>query len=208
MKLIIFIVCTMFVSISNLAAQQVPTSWHFDTDTVGKIAQGFTNEEGEWKVVADDTAFSAPNVLAQMARNSGSTFNMTLHDESYDKDGEVSVMMKSVSGEEDQGGGIVWRARDANNYYIARYNPLEDNYRVYKVVNGKRIQLQSARIKHSDGWHLLQVKMIGECIECYYDKKKYLEITDKTFQGPGKVGLWTKADAVTYFDDLVVQEIK
>lgn len=208
MKLVTLVI-TMLISLtSNLAAQNVNKSWNFDSDKAGTIARGFTNEEGTWKVIADSTAFSKPQVLAQMANNSGSAFNVTLTDETHYKDLILSVMMKAVMGKEDQGGGLIWRAKDANNYYIARYNPLEDNYRVYKVVNGKRIKLQSADIKRSKGWHMLQVTMIGNRIECYYDKKRSLEITDVTFQGPGKVGLWTKADAYTFFDDLIIQEIK
>ena len=99
---------------------------------------------------------------------------------------------------------MVWRAKDAHNCYVARYNPLEDNYRVYKVEKERRIQLQSAGIKHSEGWHTLPVTMEGELIQCFYDGKKYLEIKDQTFPGPGRIGLWTKADAQSHFDDLKV----
>jgi len=84
---------------------------------------------------------------------------------------------------------------------FARYNPLEDNYRLYKVENGKRTQLQSATITHSEGWHLLRVTMKDDRIECFYDGKKYLEGTDAAFKGAGKIGLWTKADAQSHFDD-------
>ena len=113
-------------------------------------------------------------------------------------------MMKAIAGQEDQGGGLVWRARNVNNYYVTRYNSLEDNYRVYKVEKGRRIQLQSAGIKHSEGWHTLRVTMEGELIQCFYDGKKYLEINDPTFKDPGRIGLWTKADAQSHFDDLKV----
>ncbi len=208
MKFVILLIGMVMLISGNLAAQQVNRLWNYDTDKVGTNASGFTNKKGKWEVVADSGAFSGPNVLAQTAENSGSTFNMTLHDEACGKDVKVSVMMKSVSGNEDQGGGLVWRAKDTSNYYIARYNPLEDNFRVYKVVNGQRLNLQSADIKHSEGWHKIQVKMTGDHIECYYDGKKYLDVKDSTFQESGKIGLWTKADAVTYFDDLVFQESK
>jgi len=181
-------------------------SWNFDADKVGAIAKGFTNEVGEWKVVEDGTAPSKGNVLAQLAKSSGATFNVTLISDTSAKDLDLSVKMKALQGESDQGGGLVWRAKDAKNYYIARYNPLEENFRVYKVENGKRTQLESADIKKTEGWHTLRVTMKGDHIECYFDGKKYLDTKDATFGGPGKVGLWTKADAQSDFDDLTLSE--
>jgi hypothetical protein len=113
--------------------------------------------------------------------------------------------MKAIAGKEDQGGGLVWRAKDAKNYYVARYNPLEDNYRLYKVEKGKRTQLKSANIKPREGWHTLRVSMKGNVIECYYDGQKFLEAEDGTFSDSGKIGLWTKSDAQTHFDGLTVK---
>ena len=183
------------------SAQKV---WNFDTDDMGQMARGFTGEVGQWKLVEDATAPSKPQVLAQLAKNSRSTFNVALATETNFGDVDISLEFKAVAGEVDQGGGPVWRAKDAKNYYIARYNPLEDNYRVYKVVNGRRHQLQSADIDRAPGWHTLRVTMRGDHIECYYDGKKYLDVKDESITAPGKVGLWTKADAETYFDDLRV----
>jgi hypothetical protein len=120
------------------------------------------------------------------------------------KDVDVSVRLKAVAGANDQGGGLVWRAKDAKNYYIARYNHLEDNYRVYKVVDGKRTMFLSANITHDDAWHPLRVTMVGDHIECYYDGKKYLDVRDSTFPGAGKIGLWSKSDAQSHFDDLTL----
>ncbi len=179
-------------------------AWNFDKDKVGEIATGFSNEVGQWRVMADTTAPSQPNVLAQTAKSSGSTFNLALLEKESLRDVDIAVAMKAMAGKEDQGGGLVWRAKDARNYYIARYNPLEDNYRLYKVVNGKREQLQSAHIRRTDGWHTLRVTMKDDRIQCFYDAKKYLEAADSTFKEPGKIGLWTKADAQSYFDDLTV----
>jgi len=118
----------------------------------------------------------------------------------------VMVAFKAVRGKKDQGGGIVWRYKDANNYYIACINPLEDNYRVYKVVDGKRTQLQTKeRLKVPAGeWHDLKIKTKGDRIECFLDGKKELDTKDGTFTDAGKIGLWTKADAQTEFDDLRV----
>jgi len=183
-------------------------TWSFDKDKVGDTPKGFSSEVGEWRISADDSAPSKPNVLAQKAKNSGSTFNVVLLADSSYKDVEVSVKMKAVAGGEDQGGGLVWRAKDVKNYYVARFNPLEENYRVYKVVDGKRIQLGSAEIKATPGWHTLRVAMVGNHIECYFDDKKQLDAKDETFQGPGKLGLWSKADAQSHFDDLNAKDAR
>jgi len=176
--------------------------WTFDSDTAGTVAKSFTNQFGMWQVMADPTAPSKPNVLAQLAKSGGSEFNVTLINGTNFKDVDVSVQMKAVAGRTDQGGGLVWRAKDGKNYYIARYNPLENNFRVYKVVDGRRSEFQSATIQRRDGWHALRVTMTGDHIECFYDGKKYLDVKDSTFSDAGRIGLWTKADAQTNFDDL------
>jgi len=201
---IILVIFSVLVLSSGLIAQNLETIWNFDGDKVSNIPPGFTNEGGEWKIVADPTAPSKPNALAQLAKNSGSTFNLTLVSGLQFKNVDISVKMRAVAGREDQGGGLVWRTRDANNYYVVRYNPLEDNYRLYKVEKGKRIQLQSANVKHSEGWYTLRVTMKGDHIQCFYDGQKYLDLQDSTFPEPGKIGLWTKADARSHFDDLKV----
>lgn len=203
MRIIIVIIGMVFLA-TGVVAQNKKKAWNFDTDKSGNIAEGFTNEVGEWKVVADPTAPSKPNVLAQLFKNSGESFNITLVSGTNYKELDISVKMKAIAGKEDQGGGLVWRALDAKSYYVARYNPLEDNYRVYKVEKGRRIMLQSANIKHNGGWHVLRVWMKGDHIQCYYDDRKYLDVKDSTFQEAGKIGLWTKADAQSHFDDLTV----
>ena len=182
------------------AGDDTKKTWTFDDDRTGAIAKGFTNETGEWKVVDSD----AGKALAQTAKNANSVFNVALAADTDAKDVDLSVRMKAIAGELDRGGGLVWRARDAKNYYLARYNPLEDNYRVYKVQDGKRTLFQSVDIEHTDGWHTLRVTMEGDHIQCYYDGKKYLDVKDTTFTGSGKVGLWSKADAQTQFDDLTL----
>jgi hypothetical protein len=189
---------------SGLAAQTSEKTWNFDADTPGGIPEGFTVVHGDWKIVADPDAPSRPGVLAQLAKNSGSAFNLILVSGTNSQNVDISVKMKAVAGKEDQGGGLVWRARDSNNYYVARYNPLEDNYRVYRVEQGRRIQLQNADVKHSEGWHTLRVTMEGDHIQCYYEGGKYLDVKDSTFQAAGKIGLWTKADAQSHFDDLTM----
>ena len=185
-----------------LLFQAQPRTWNFDADRAGVIATKFTNDVGDWKVVADTDAPSKSNAFAQLAKSSGPTFNIALAADTNYKDLDVSVSMKAVAGNTDQGGGLVWRAKDARNYHVARYNPLEDNYRVYKVQDGRRSELQSADIRKSPGWHILRITMVGDHIECYYDGRKYLDVKDRTFEAAGRIGLWTKADAQTHFDNL------
>jgi hypothetical protein len=195
---------------SVFAADDKGRTITFAKDDAGKLPKGWTADKtgkGEgsiWKVVADDTAPSKKGyVLAQTAEGPGPLFNLCVADDTSLKDVEVTVAFKANKGNKDQGGGIVWRYQDNNNYYIARMNPLEDNYRLYKVVAGKRIQLATKEdLKVPAGtWHTLTVKMTGDQIECSLDGKKQLEGKDDTFQKAGKIGLWTKADAQTSFDD-------
>jgi hypothetical protein len=180
---------------------KVPTGW-----TVDKTGRG---EGSLWKVVADDTSPSKTGyVLAQTAKSPGNIFNLCILDDSKYRDVEIEVAFKSVKGRIDQGGGPVWRYQDANNYYIARFNPLEDNYRFYKVVDGRRTQLATKEnIKVPAGeWHTLEIEHVGNRIECELDGKVILTATDDSIEKAGKVGLWTKADAQTYFDKFTVEE--
>lgn len=191
--------------------------WHFDGDFPDRVPPGWsvrqtnpTESLATWAVVADKSAPSRPNVMALTeTRNYDARFNLAIAEDSSFQDLDLTVRVKAVTGEEDQGGGPIWRCKDEDNYYIARFNPLESNYRVYKVVNGRRRQLDSAIVESQAGrWYTLRVTMLGDQITCYLDGKKMLEATDGTFGGPGMVGLWTKADAVTSFDDLEVKPLE
>jgi hypothetical protein len=148
-------------------------------------------------------------VLAQTAAGPSLLFNLCVQQDGDYKDVELRVAFKAIKGDKDQGGGFVWRYQDANNYYVARMNPLEDNYRLYHVVAGKRTQLETKEeLKVPTGtWHTLLVKMVGDRIECYLDDKKQLEAKDATITKAGKVGLWTKADAQTHFDGFQVRDL-
>jgi hypothetical protein len=201
---------------SALAAEQKTLSFVFTKEDVGKAPPGWTaaktgkGEGSVWKVVADDTAPSkAGCALAQTAESPNAVFNLCVADATRYRDVEVSVAFKAVRGRNDQGGGVVWRYQDANNYYVARMNPLEDNYRLYHVVAGKRTQLATKEgVKVPAGtWHTLTVKHAGDRIECSLDGQKTIEATDATIQKPGKVGLWTKADARTHFDGFQVRDL-
>ena len=185
----------------------------FSKDDIGKVPAGWKAEKtgkGEgsvWKVVEDGTAPSQSGVaLAQTAKSPGGVFNICVAEDTKYKDVTLSVSFKAIAGESDQGGGFVWRYQDNNNYYICRMNPLEDNYRVYHVVNGKRIQIGTKEgVKVPKGeWHKLKVEVKGNKMEGYLDGEKLWEVTDDTFKEAGKVGLWTKADAQSHFDQFTV----
>src|SRR5438874_9539215 len=195
-------VMAMLVGAALWADEGKLRSIRFMKEDAGKIPAGWKAEKtgkGEgsvWKVVEDDTAPSRSGVvLAQTAKSPGGVFNICVAEDTNYKDVELSVSFKAVAGDEDQGGGFVWRYKDNNNYYICRMNPLEDNYRVYKVVAGKRTQLgakESVKVK-TGTWHKLKVKMEGNRIECFLDGEKMLDIKEDAFQKAGKVGLWTKS---------------
>jgi hypothetical protein len=183
---------------------------NFDSDKPGRLPDGWKAAGGEWKVMPDATAPSKLNVLSQMASSPSAEYNVAILEAGTSmQDVNVSVKLRAVGGRIDQGGGIVWRARDARDYYVARWNPLESNYRFYKVVDGVRTQLATAEnVKAGPGWHTLAVKMTGDAVACFFDGKEVLKATDGTFKDAGKIGLWTKADAVTNFDDLLIAPSK
>ena len=203
----------ILATLGMTAADEKATT--FAKADVGKLPAGWAAAQtgkgkSDWKVVPDDTApGKTGHALAQTTADKGATFNLCVADGPVLKDVEVSVAFKAIDGDSDRGGGVVWRYQDANNYYVARMNPLEDNFRVYKVVGGKRSPpFQDAEVKVPAGeWHTLSVRMVGDRIECSLDGKKYLEAKDDTFAKAGKVGLWTKADSVTAFDDFVVRGV-
>ncbi len=187
-------------------------SYNFDSDAVGAMPAKFHSArtgkgaESKWVVMADPTTTSKPNIVAQTSTDTTDyRFPLLIADEGSFKDLGLSVRFKAVSGEVDRAGGLVFRLKDANNYYIVRANALEDNYRLYHVVAGNRRQFAGANFKVTSGeWHELRVECVKNKIICYYDGVRKIEATDDTFKDAGKIGLWTKADSVTYFDDLKV----
>lgn len=190
--------------------------WDFENAAVGKLPSGWlADQTGEgkgsvWKIVEDSTAPKGFQVLAQTSQSPAGLFNLCVADDTSLADLQLSVSFKAVKGKTDQGGGLVWRYLDADNYYVARLNPLEDNFRLFKVVGGKRTQLATKDDLDlpAGKWHVMSVSMKGDQIECSLDGKKYLSVKDGSFTVAGKVGLWTKADAQTYFDNLEVSPAK
>ncbi len=181
--------------------------FNFENDNEGQVPSGFftavtgTPKSIKWGVVNDN----GKKAVAQQALNSGSCYNLLVLDKVGYENFTLSVNIKAVSGDEDQGGGLVWRYIDKDNYYIARYNPLENNFRLYRVVDGSRKELESvnSEIKQSE-WFTMSIQMEANKISCSLNGKKLIETTDDTFKSAGLVGLWTKADAITFFDDFKI----
>jgi hypothetical protein len=187
-------------AIGGAASQTV----NFDNLQPGAPPPGWTATQtgsghAKWTIEKDDAAPSKPNVLKQSGE---ATYPVCPKDDTSLKDGYVNVRFKPISGKEDQAGGLVWRAKDANNYYIARANALEDNVTIYHTINGRRTEKKRTNMKvASNQWHTLCVDFQGNHFTVTFDDKKVIEWDDTTFQNAGKVGVWTKADSVTLFDD-------
>lgn len=175
-----------------------------------------TGGSPKWEVRADESAPSKPNVLAQVSNDAtAGRFPLAIWNGASLRNGTVSVKFKTVSGDVDQGAGLVWRYRDPNNYYIVRANALENNVVLYKVENGERRSLapkgsasKTYGMKHEvpkQTWSTLSVSFHGTLFTVSFDGQKLFDVEDSTFSGAGKTGLWTKSDSVIYFDDFQVQ---
>jgi hypothetical protein len=213
-KKIVYAVLTAGVFSVTLPANEVK-SWDFENIKNGTIPPSWqisaTHPKkplAKWEVIETIGAPSGTKVLSLIKINAfyGGTFNLCYTNAVHFKDGEISVSFKANQGEIDQGGGIMWRVQDSNNYYVARFNPLEDNFRFYIVENGVRKQLSSANIRLGKGWHKMKVVQDGDRFTGYLDGRKLLSHEDNRLRKSGGVGLWTKADAATSFDDFSVKE--
>jgi hypothetical protein len=189
-----------------------PTTIDFEKDEVGKPPAGFTTAltggggPVSWVVREDATAPSGKKVLVQESSDDTSyRFPLCIWDGIVAKDVKATVQFKAVSGKVDQAGGIVLRYTP-ENYYIARGNPLEDNVDLFKTVKGKRTKILEVPMKAAMGeWHSLGFEAKGSHLTITWDDKVVIETDDTTFTEAGKVGLWTKADSVSAFDDLRIQ---
>jgi 3-keto-disaccharide hydrolase len=194
----------IFLAAGMLAAVTPADTINFDKAETGKAPIGWTatqtgTGQAKWSVEQDATAPSKPNVLKQSGQ---ATYPVCLKDDTNVKDGFVEVKFKPISGREDQAGGVVWRAKDANNYYIARANALENNVTIYHTINGRRTEKKRANVKvATNQWHTLRADFQANHFTVSFNGQKALEWDDETFKDAGKVGVWTKADSVTLFDD-------
>ena len=204
----------MIMAITMATAVAIAETVNFDDMKPGATPAGWTTTQtgsgsAKWSVEKDDSAPSKPNVLKQSGQ---ATFPVCFKNDTNLKDGFVEVKFKPVAGKEDQAGGVIWRVRDSNNYYIARANALENNVVLYKTVNGKRSPLDIVGRKGGYGvketvasgqWHTLRVEFAGNKFSLPFNGKKLFDVEDTTFTEAGKVGVWTKADSVTLFDDFI-----
>ena len=205
--------------IEAIQSSLTDTTFTFEDYETGKIPDGWSQyytgkgERTEWKIIND----SGSKVLAQLSsKNPGYHFNEIVYDGFQLKNVELSVKLKGVAGKEDQGGGFVWRFTDKDNYYVVRANPLEDNVVLYKVKNGKRTDLTLVGKGRTYGvdveklgnvWNTLKLKVIDDLFTVYLNDKELFQVKDDTFTNAGKIGLWTKADAVSNFDNFRVKEL-
>ena len=199
-----FFALAVLIAAMLVATAALAVSENFDAAKPGTLPEDWTcgvtgKGSPTWKVEADTSAPSKPNVLKQ----SGSgAFPWCVKQSVRIADGFVEVKFKPLDGREDQAGGVLWRFKDGNNYYIARANALENNVSLYYVEKGRRIT-----IKYVDApvaahqWHTLRVEFSGRAISVAFDSKQYIRVEDDRITGEGAVGVWTKADSVTAFDD-------
>jgi len=195
----------------------------FDSAPVGAAPPDWTvamTHKGgapKWEILKDDSAPSRPNVFAQVSTDAtGGRFPLAVYEKASLKDGTLSVKFKAISGAADQAAGLVWRYRDPDNYYIVRANALEDNVVLYKVEKGQRLSLapkgspsKTYGVKHrvpKQTWNTLGATFQGNVFTVSFDGQRLFEVEDATFTAAGKVGLWTKADSVTYFDDFRIEK--
>lgn len=192
---------------------------NFDGSAAGAPPDGFTltmtgRGQPKWTVETEPTAPSKPNVLKQSGQ---ATFPVALKNDTSIRDGFVEVKFKAMAGSEDRAAGLVWRAKDADNYYVVRANALEDNVVLYKTIKGVRSSLDIVGRKGGYGvnvpvpsgqWHTLRCEFAGTRFKVTYDGNPLFEVEDAAIKDPGMIGLWTKADSVTLFDDLTYGEAK
>jgi len=204
---------TVEIGTAKGGISRIESDYDFENDEPGNIPRGLTADEthgtgtpGTWQVESVPDAASG-NLVMSLAKtsNTGSTFNLLLSEVVYPANLKVGTALRAKTGQEDQGGGVIWRAQDADNYYVTRWNPLEDNLRAYKVVGGQRTQLESTTLKADPSqWHRIEAVMSGSGFVIRFDGRQVLSGQDTTFTKGGRGGLWTKADAATQFDDFQV----
>ena len=218
--IVVSLIATLPLALGAVVTRAETTSsapaWNFDREQPGTLPSEFSigtmfdgRPAGDWQVLATDRAKSPPHVLAQlMGKGAEHAYKVALIKDAIASDLNLEVSFLPIQGRADMGGGLIWRAANDRNYYLARANPLEQNIRVYRVEKGIRHLLenfnQTIDVRQ---WHTLRVTHQGCRVNIFYDNKQVLDLCDKTFHA-GMIGLWTKSDAVTYFDDLRLQQLK
>jgi hypothetical protein len=216
LKALVTLIAGLFIETVSAAAVI-----NFDEAQPGRLPQGWkgamTHIGGppRWEVIEDSNAPSRPNVFAQLSDDpTAGRFPLAIYDKASFTNGTIAVKFKNIAGAVDQAAGLVWRYRDPENYYIARANALENNVVLYKVENGQRLALaprgtpsKTYGVKHEipkGVWNTLTVEFERDVMKVGLNGEMLFEVVDSTFTTAGKVGLWTKADSVTWFDDLLI----
>jgi len=211
----VIVASLLFLSDGELrmsAAEPIPrdTTWTFDETAPGTLPEAFSvgtlfdgRPAGEWKILITNRAKSASQVLAQVtSKGADQAYKLVLLDGTAGSNVDVEVSFLAVSGKADLGGGLIWRAKDDRNYYLLRASAVEQNVRLYRVVKGTRHLVKNHnRPIGQSAWHTLRVIQHGCVMQIRYDNEPLFELCEQTFD-QGRIGLWTKSDAVTYFDDL------
>jgi hypothetical protein len=187
----------MAIAIAKMELGSPPAGFQFARTGLGDL--------GRWIVVTDETSFNGRAIEQSSTDRTDYRFPLAILDSVAAKNVDVSLKFKPVAGHVDQAGGIAVRVLDGDNYYVVRANALEDNVRFYRVVKGRRQQIDGVNTKVTSGeWHSLGLKAHGDRFTIEFDGKTLFTTSDKTFAGPGKVALWTKADSVTRFDQIAI----
>ncbi len=210
-KNIVMMLLGASLTLAAKSAKKEISAYSFDKDQAGSLPKGWISGvtgkgNPKWEVVEDKSAFSKPQVLLQSGVGD---FPWAVVEKLSVENGAIEVRFKPISGEDDQAGGVLWRWKDGNNYYVARGNALENNVSLYYTEDGKRKTLKyvDAPVKKND-WNILRVEFSGTQIKVYLNGKAYIETEDSHIKGPGSVGVWTKADSKTAFDDFKYESTK
>jgi hypothetical protein len=205
--MVLAVVC----AISAMVFAAEPVKRDFESDAIGSPPAGFefgrtgSGPEGKWVVRIEKGGTSNHVLVQESADKTDYRFPVAVLEEGAYTDVVLSVRARPLSGEVDQGFGLVWRYRDPNNYYVARCNALEDNCRIYHVVGGSRRQFGGQNVKVAKNtWHTMKLEATGNHFTVFHDGNRVFDGTDDTFKDAGRVGLWTKADSVIEFDDFTV----
>jgi len=185
------------VAIAQMEAGKPPPGFEF-----ARTGKGGSSR---WTVVDDPTSFSGRVIEQSSSDREDYRFPLGVLETIVAKNVEISLRFKPVAGQVDQAGGVAVRVADANNYYVVRANALEDNVRFYRIVKGRREQLDGVNIKvASNQWHTLGLKAQDDRFTIEFDGKTLFATSDKTFSGTGKIALWTKSDSITRFDQIAI----
>jgi hypothetical protein len=216
LRMLLLLAAAIAVPVVGFSLDSETRVWTFDDDPPESLPHEFKEgtlfdgrPAGEWKILQTDVANSGKHVLGQlMGKGAEHAYKVVLIQGTEASNLDVRISFLPISGKADMGGGVIWRATDDRNYYLTRANPLEQNIRIYRVVKGVRHLLQNVdQTIVMKQWHTLQVVNRGCRIQVFYDEKQVFDLCDETFSA-GKIGLWTKSDAVTYFDNLRLQLLR